>query len=91
MAAVHGALRCLALIASDIDEAQMPVVVPVLLPELQAIISAPKVRHPNSESDQSGEMLSSRGCFATPADSPLQDCSPYRGATRTTRFLGQTP
>jgi hypothetical protein len=37
---VHGALRCLALIAGDLDEASLPRVVPVLFPELYALVTA---------------------------------------------------
>jgi hypothetical protein len=38
--AVHGALRCLALIAGDLDELSLPRVVPVLFPELYALVAA---------------------------------------------------
>ncbi len=36
---MHGALRCLALIADDLDEASLPSVVPVLFPELYALVA----------------------------------------------------
>ena len=38
-----------------------------------------------------GREMSSRGRFATPADHPLHDCSPCRGATRTTQQFGICP
>jgi hypothetical protein len=38
--AVVGALRCLAMIAGDMEEAQVPEVVPFLFPELLAIVAA---------------------------------------------------
>ncbi|KAG1664011.1 hypothetical protein FOA52_010527 [Chlamydomonas sp. UWO 241] len=37
----HGALRCLSLIADDIDEEHLPTVVPELMPTLLAIASSP--------------------------------------------------
>jgi len=38
---IHGALRCLSLIADDIDEQQLPAVVPELIPALHTICSSP--------------------------------------------------
>eukprot|EP00803_Ostreobium_quekettii_P005580 evm.model.scf_261EXC.5 EVM.evm.TU.scf_261EXC.5 scf_261EXC:60540-71115(+) len=38
---VQGALRCLSMFAGEIDEGQLPVVLPVLLPELKSIVSLP--------------------------------------------------
>ena len=40
---MHGALRCLALLADDLDESSLPVVVPVLFPELRLLCGA--LRH----------------------------------------------
>jgi hypothetical protein len=39
--AVTGALRCLAMIAGDLEETQVPETVPVLFPELLALVDAP--------------------------------------------------
>ncbi|KAL2542771.1 ARM repeat superfamily protein [Abeliophyllum distichum] len=39
--AVHGALRCLALLSSDMDDKLVPKIVPVLFPCLHAIVSSP--------------------------------------------------
>ncbi|KAL0463669.1 UNVERIFIED_CONTAM: hypothetical protein Slati_0254500, partial [Sesamum latifolium] len=41
--AVHGALRCLALISSDMDDKMIPKIVPVLFPCLHTIVSSPQV------------------------------------------------
>ncbi|KAL0396858.1 UNVERIFIED_CONTAM: Importin-9 [Sesamum calycinum] len=41
--AVHGALRCLALISSDMDDKMVPKMVPVLFPCLHMIVSSPQV------------------------------------------------
>ncbi|KAK4430148.1 Importin-9 [Sesamum alatum] len=41
--AVHGALRCLALISSDMDDKMVPKIVPVLFPCLYTIVSSPQV------------------------------------------------
>ncbi|KAG0591650.1 hypothetical protein M758_1G229200 [Ceratodon purpureus] len=38
---VHGALRCLALFAGDLDDVQLPPLVPVLFPALFAIVTSP--------------------------------------------------
>ena len=57
---VHGALRCLSMIASDIDESQMPQVVPVLFPELIAIISAPEAYGSGMQRRAMGVL---RGCM----------------------------
>ncbi|GBG61529.1 hypothetical protein CBR_g22326 [Chara braunii] len=40
---LHGALRCLSLFADEIDDSQMPSLVPVLFPELFKIFSSPDV------------------------------------------------
>ena len=40
---VHGALRCLALFAGDLDDVQLPPLVPVLFPALFAIVTSPDV------------------------------------------------
>mmetsp|Transcript_12632 Transcript_12632/g.27297 ORF Transcript_12632/g.27297 Transcript_12632/m.27297 type:complete len:1089 (+) Transcript_12632:75-3341(+) len=37
---VHGSLRCLSLLSGDLDEGQLPKIVPMLLPELHAIVSS---------------------------------------------------
>jgi len=39
---VHGALRCLALFAGDLDDVQLPPLVPVLFPALYAIVTSPE-------------------------------------------------
>ncbi|XP_027154698.1 importin-9 isoform X1 [Coffea eugenioides] len=41
--AVHGALRCLALLSADLDDKMVPKLLPVLFPCLHAIISSPQV------------------------------------------------
>ncbi|KAL2234935.1 UNVERIFIED_CONTAM: Importin-9 [Sesamum indicum] len=41
--AVHGALRCLVLISSDMDDKMVPKIVPVLFPCLHTIVSSPQV------------------------------------------------
>lgn len=43
---VHGALRCLALVAPDIDEAQLVPIIDNIFPELLRILSEPKVGLP---------------------------------------------
>lgn len=43
MNGVHGALRCLALISSDLDDRAMPSIVPILFPCLLSIVSSPQV------------------------------------------------
>ncbi|GLT91714.1 hypothetical protein SLE2022_095890 [Rubroshorea leprosula] len=40
---VHGALRCLALLSGDLDDAMVPTLVPVLFPCLHAIVSSPQI------------------------------------------------
>jgi hypothetical protein len=40
---VHGALRCLALFAGDLDDIQLPPLIPVLFPALYSIVSASEV------------------------------------------------
>ncbi|KAL3699541.1 hypothetical protein R1sor_017563 [Riccia sorocarpa] len=40
---VHGALRCLALFAGDLDDTLLPPLVPVLFPALYQIVSSPNV------------------------------------------------
>ncbi|KAH6798651.1 ARM repeat superfamily protein [Perilla frutescens var. frutescens] len=40
--AVHGALRCLALLTSDMDDKMVPKIVPVLFPCLYTIVSSPQ-------------------------------------------------
>ncbi|KAH6807190.1 ARM repeat superfamily protein [Perilla frutescens var. frutescens] len=40
--AVHGALRCLALLTSDMDDKMVPKIVPVLFPCLHTIVSSPQ-------------------------------------------------
>jgi hypothetical protein len=42
--AVHGALRCLALLSGDLDDTVVPTLVPVLFPCLLTILSSPQVR-----------------------------------------------
>ena len=42
-ASVLGALRCLAMICRDLDEAQVPLVVPSLLPELHSLVAPDSV------------------------------------------------
>ncbi|CDY51121.1 BnaA07g37040D [Brassica napus] len=39
---VHGALRCLALLSGDLDDKDVPALVPVLFPCLQAVVSSPQ-------------------------------------------------
>lgn len=41
--AVHGGLRCLALLSADLDDATVPKLVPVLFPVLHTIVSFPEV------------------------------------------------
>lgn len=41
--AVHGALRCLALLTSDMDDKMVPKIVPVLFPCLHTIVSSPQI------------------------------------------------
>ncbi|KAL7132572.1 hypothetical protein ABFS83_12G083800 [Erythranthe nasuta] len=41
--AVHGALRCLALLTSDMDDRMAPKIVPVLFPSLHMIVSSPQI------------------------------------------------
>lgn len=43
MNGVHGALRCLALISSDLDDRAMPSIVPILFPCLLSIVSSPQI------------------------------------------------
>lgn len=45
---VHGALRCLALFSGDLDDVQLPPLVPVLFPALFAIVTSPDVRFSHS-------------------------------------------
>lgn len=40
---VNGALRCLALFAGDLDDVQLPPLVPVLFPALFAIVTSVEV------------------------------------------------
>lgn len=40
---VHGALRCLALLSGDLDDKEVPTLVPVLFPCLHAVVSSPQV------------------------------------------------
>lgn len=40
---VHGALRCLALLTSDMDDQMVPKIIPVLFPCLYTIVSSPQV------------------------------------------------
>ncbi len=40
---MHGALRCLALFAGDLDDIQLPPLIPVLFPALYSIVSASEV------------------------------------------------
>ncbi|KAK2994344.1 hypothetical protein RJ640_017856 [Escallonia rubra] len=40
---VNGALRCLALLSSDLDDTVVPTIVPVLFPSLHAIVSSPQI------------------------------------------------
>ncbi|KAK3015406.1 hypothetical protein RJ639_007478, partial [Escallonia herrerae] len=40
---VNGALRCLALLSSDLDDTMVPTIVPVLFPSLHAIVSSPQI------------------------------------------------
>lgn len=42
MNGVHGALRCLALLSADLDDATVPKLVPVLFPVLHTIVSFPE-------------------------------------------------
>ncbi|KFK44558.1 hypothetical protein AALP_AA1G272600 [Arabis alpina] len=39
---VHGALRCLALLSGDLDDKEVPTLVPVLFPCLHAVVSSPQ-------------------------------------------------
>ncbi|XP_056841676.1 uncharacterized protein LOC108856479 [Raphanus sativus] len=39
---VHGALRCLALLSGDLDDKDVPTLVPVLFPCLHAVVSSPQ-------------------------------------------------
>ncbi|CAH2033909.1 unnamed protein product [Thlaspi arvense] len=39
---VHGALRCLALLSGDLDDKEVPALVPVLFPCLHAVVSSPQ-------------------------------------------------
>ncbi|KAG5378925.1 hypothetical protein IGI04_026767 [Brassica rapa subsp. trilocularis] len=39
---VHGALRCLALLSGDLDDKDVPALVPVLFPCLHAVVSSPQ-------------------------------------------------
>ncbi|PIN25923.1 hypothetical protein CDL12_01337 [Handroanthus impetiginosus] len=41
--AVHGALRCLALLSSDMDDMMVPKIVPALFPCLYTIVSSPQI------------------------------------------------
>ncbi|KAK6134049.1 hypothetical protein DH2020_032194 [Rehmannia glutinosa] len=41
--AVHGALRCLSLLSSDMDDKMVPNLVPVLFPCLHTIVSSPQI------------------------------------------------
>lgn len=41
--AVHGALRCLALLTSDMDDKMVPKIVPVLFPCFHTILSSPQI------------------------------------------------
>ncbi|XP_073131458.1 uncharacterized protein [Henckelia pumila] len=41
--AVHGAIRCLALISSDMDDKMVPKLIPVLFPCLLTIVSSPQI------------------------------------------------
>ncbi|KZV50076.1 importin-9 [Dorcoceras hygrometricum] len=41
--AVHGAIRCLALISSDMDDKMVPKLIPVLFPSLLTIVSSPQI------------------------------------------------
>ncbi|XP_047964130.1 importin-9 [Salvia hispanica] len=41
--AVHGALRCLALLTSDMDDKMVPKIIPVLFPCLHTIVSSPQI------------------------------------------------
>ncbi|KAL8533500.1 hypothetical protein ACS0TY_009778 [Phlomoides rotata] len=41
--AVHGALRCMALISSDMDDQMVPKLIPVLFPCLHMIVSSPQI------------------------------------------------
>lgn len=43
--AVNGALRCLALLSSDMDDRMVPKIIPVLFPCLHTIVSSPQVSH----------------------------------------------
>ncbi|XP_075096715.1 uncharacterized protein LOC107810364 isoform X1 [Nicotiana tabacum] len=43
MNAVHGALRCLALVSADLDDMMVPKLVPVLFPCLHTIVSSPQI------------------------------------------------
>ncbi|EPS68989.1 hypothetical protein M569_05779, partial [Genlisea aurea] len=40
--AVHGALRCLAFISSDMDDKMVPKLIPILFPSLYTIVSSPQ-------------------------------------------------
>ena len=69
---MHGALRCLSMIASDIDEAQMPQVVPVLFPELKSIIASPEVRGRTTPPPR--HPLAARGVRVAPSAPPPSQC-----------------
>ncbi|KAM3269408.1 importin-9 [Capsicum chacoense] len=43
MNAVHGALRCFALVSADLDDNMVPKLVPVLFPCLHTIVSSPQI------------------------------------------------
>ncbi|KAJ8548086.1 hypothetical protein K7X08_021322 [Anisodus acutangulus] len=43
MNAVHGALRCFALVSADLDDKMVPKLVPVLFPCLHTIVSSPQI------------------------------------------------
>ncbi|KAK3031786.1 hypothetical protein RJ639_036938, partial [Escallonia herrerae] len=40
---VNGALRCLALLSSDLDDTVVPTIVPIIFPSLHAIVSSPQI------------------------------------------------
>lgn len=44
--AAHGALRCLSLLADDLDEASLPALLPALFPALHAVVSAARAPPP---------------------------------------------
>lgn len=48
--AVHGALRCMVLLSSDMDDKMVPKIVPVLFPCLHAIVSSPQTYEKNLRS-----------------------------------------